>query len=107
MPVAAVVPVLLVGAYHTGTIIEGLALLCGIVGCGIVGKTKEPYWNKQQLGFQGEWGGGGVLMSGMAVVVYTNVTIDPRASLYHVGTEHVGFSPTRQTSIACTERKAP
>ena len=27
-------------------------------------------------------------------------TVDPRIPMYHAGTEHAGFSPTRQTSRA-------
>ena len=33
------------------------------------------------------------------------MTIDPRIPT-NAGTEHVGFSPTRQTLLACTEREA-
>ena len=48
-------------------------------------------------------GGSGVLMSCMAVVRMTiRKTL---GSLQCRGTEHVGFSPTRQTLIACTKKR--
>ena len=34
------------------------------------------------------------------------MTINPRTSTMSAGTEHVGFSPTRQALTACTTRQA-
>ena len=36
----------------------------------------------------------------------SRMTMDPRIPTIYAGTEHVGFSPTRQ-DIACTKREAP
>ena len=56
------------------------------MGCGATGR-----------GGVADWWGGAVLdiMHGRS----SRVTIDPRIP-YNAGTEHVGFSPTRQTLLA-------
>ena len=51
---------------------------------------------------QGEGsGGGGVLSLCMAVVVCMTIAIRP----YYAETEHVGFSPTRQTLLAPSAKR--
>ena len=38
----------------------------------------------------------------------SRMAIDPPSHPYNAGTEHIGFSPTRQTLLACgTKREAP
>ena len=67
----------------------------------LVVEVRERLWGETGGGgVEGRGGGGTHVMHGRS-----RMTIDPPRIPTYFGTDHVGFSPTRETSRACTKQR--